>query len=94
MGLVINAQVNSYEALDDLKTIHRTVLNEIDKEITGIKELLQDGHGFHVEETSKKVLALLNALETMILPQVKEAFEASEQSVISMEKMLINYDKF
>ena len=94
MADVVNGQSTGYDKLDKLKEIHSTLLNELKREIEDTKGMVGDGKGFHVEETSKKIITLLEALETQILPTIEQSFRTTEKSVLSMERMLIENDKF
>lgn len=93
MAKLVNAQEEAYSELDKLKNIHTAVIKEIDRELEKTKNLVGEKNGFQIEKTSKKVKALVEAYEEQILSNLEKAFEISEKSVGTMEKMLIEKDK-
>lgn len=90
----VNGQSAAYDKMDTLKTVHATLLAELKQEIKDTRELVGKGKGFYVESTCKKINTLIDSLEKQILPTLEKSFEASEKSVVSMEKILTNNDYF
>lgn len=90
----VNGQSSGYDKMDTLNTVHATLLAELKQEIKDIRELVGKGKGFYVESTCKKINTLIDSLEKQILPTLEKSFEASEKSVVSMEKILTNNDYF
>ena len=94
MASNVNGQMNGYEKLDTLKTVHTAFITELKQEIKDTRELVGKGKGFYVESTCKKINTLVDSLEKQILPTLEKSFEASEKSVLSMERILTSNDYF
>lgn len=90
----VNGQSSGYDKMDTLSTVHTTLLAELKQEIKDTRELVGKDKGFYVEGTCKKINTLIDSLEKQILPTLEKSFEASEKSVVSMERILISNDYF
>lgn len=90
----VNGQSSGYDKMDTLNALHATLLAELKQEIKDTRELVGKGKGFYVESTCKKINTLIDSLEKQILPTLEKSFEASEKSVVSMERILTGNDYF
>lgn len=93
MGKVVNAQASAYSKLDQLSTIHKTILFEISRELLDIKKILGEKNGFYATDTNKKINSLIDTLEKELIPQLKTTFESSEKKLSKMEEVLKESDK-
>lgn len=93
MADIVNMQENEYaELTKNTIALHVEQLEYVNTTIQKIRTLLSSDDGFHGGKVSDKVEALMDAMETNILPIMEQVFEDTEQSLDSFGEILVNTD--
>lgn len=81
----VNLREKEYNQIQQkLKDYHSSEMADIKKAVKDIRQVLEDGSSFHLEQTTKNLLSVMDIIEGDILPLVEDAFRDSEQSVDTM----------
>ena len=71
---------------------HKDEIKNIKNTIKDIRQLLEDGKTFQLEQTTKNLLMILSTMESDILPQIESTFENTEQYVSTVITGFNNID--
>lgn len=93
MAQLINLRMAEYELMQNkLSDMHTLQIENIRQVIGELKNLVSDENLFFANETSEKVLVLLEVLATEVIPLLEQAFEDSELGVVRMVEKTIETD--
>ncbi len=93
MAQLINLRMAEYELIQNkLSDMHTLQIENIRQVIGELKNLVSDENLFFANETSEKVLVLLEVLSTEVIPLLEQAFEDSELGVVRMVEKTIETD--
>ncbi len=93
MAQLINLRMAEYELIQNkLSDMHTLQIENIRQVIGELKNLVSDENLFFANETSEKVLVLLEVLATEVIPLLEQAFEDSELGVVRMVEKTIETD--
>lgn len=81
----VNMREDEYNKIQKkLTDYHKDELKSIKSVITDIEGLLENDKDFHVEQTGKNLLSLLNVIKQDILPLIDGTFQDTEQCIETM----------
>lgn len=93
MAQLINLRMAEYELIQNkLSDMHTLQIENIRQVIGELKNLVSDENLFFANETSEKVLVLLEVLSTEVIPLLEQAFEDSELGVVCMIEKTMETD--
>lgn len=93
MAQLINLRMAEYELIQNkLSDMHTLQIENIRQVIGELKNLVSDENLFFANETSEKVLVLLEVLATEVIPLLEQVFEDSELGVVRMIEKTMETD--
>lgn len=93
MALVINMRENEYQVIaSELAKMHTEQLQNVNAIITEMKTLVTSEDAFYAEQTTKKMVDMLDAVSSEIISLLKQAFQDSEAGIENMIKSIMTTD--
>lgn len=91
MASIINMRENEYQAIaSELAKMHAEQLESINAVISEMRELVTSEDAFYAEQTTEKMLDMLDAFSSEIISLLKQVFRDSEAGTSNMiESMMI-----
>lgn len=78
----VNLRKDEYNKIQKgLEDYHNGEMASIKAAVKDMKQILENGSSFHVEQTTKNLLSVIHIIEGNILPLMEEDFGNSEQYV-------------
>lgn len=89
----VNLREDEYNKFQKkLEDYHNGEMASIKAAVKDMKQILENGSSFHLEQTTKNLLSVINIIEGNILPLMEEDFDNSEQYVNTIIASFNNID--
>lgn len=85
MAQIINLRENEYQTIvSELAKMHEDQTQNVDMVISEMKTLVTSEDAFYAEQTSEKMVDMLDMLSNDVMALLKQAFQDSEAGVANM----------
>ena len=89
----VNLREDEYSKFQKkLVDYHNGEMASIKAAVKDMKQILENGSSFHLEQTTKNLLSVINIIEGNILPLMEDDFDNSEQYVNTIIASFNNID--
>lgn len=89
----VNLREDEYNKFQrKLEDYHNGEMASIKAAVKDMKQILENGSSFHLEQTTKNLLSIIHIIEGNIVPLMENDFENSEQYVNTIIASFNNID--